>query len=329
MTRFIERVWYGKNLWWLLFLPLTFVYMSVVLFRKGYYRLIRGDKAVSDVPVIVVGNVTVGGTGKTPLVMALVGYLESIGYRPGVISRGYGGNASVYPHVVEPEDSPAVSGDEPLLIRRRAGVPVVVDPNRTAALGCLLDKFHCNVVISDDGLQHLKLPRDMEIVVIDGARGLGNRWCLPSGPMRESAERLKNVDFVIANGKAGLPVDYEMTLKPTRLVAVNGDEVQATELFAGRTVHAVAGIGNPERFFSTLEALGMKVVRHAFPDHHVYQADDLVFEDGFPVVMTEKDAVKCGAFKVKELWYLEVEGGLSKAFFGQVGQRLQEISSSR
>ncbi|WP_020408753.1 tetraacyldisaccharide 4'-kinase [Hahella ganghwensis] len=331
MNQFIERLWYERSLWRLIclpfFLPLTFIYVLVVYCRKCYFLFFVRRQSQCSVPVIVVGNISVGGTGKTPLTLALIRYFHGRGYRVGVISRGYGGKPDVYPHKVLPTDDPGTCGDEPLLISQRTGAPVVIDPDRVAALRFVMESSECDLVISDDGLQHLNLQRDVEIVVVDARRGLGNGWCLPAGPLREPASRLKSVDFVIANGEGSIPANYQMQLAPSRLVAVSGHDSRLTNDFAGKRVHGVAGIGNPERFFLTLEALGIEVIRHAFPDHHRYTRQDIDFNDGLPVIMTEKDAVKCRVFELSDLWYLEVEGVVDQSFFENLEACIQNKRS--
>ncbi len=277
---------------------------------------------------MVVGNITVGGTGKTPFVAELTQLLKEEGLKPGIISRGYGSRSGDYPRLVSVGDDVAECGDEPLMLVQMTEVPVVVDPDRPRGLAWLLEKQYCDVVISDDGLQHYPLHRDLEIVVLDGERRLGNGYCLPAGPLRESASRLKHVDWCVMNGDTsgwhGVPVQ-PMQLEPGDLVSLapSGRKLPTKVLQQqcaqkGKTVHAVAGIGNPGRFFSTLEEMGWKVIRHPFPDHHDYTAADLAFGDNLPVIMTQKDAVKCQRFMSSEgqnqFWYLPVEARLDKAF---------------
>jgi tetraacyldisaccharide 4'-kinase len=287
----------------------------VRLRRAAYARGVWVSRRVAR-PVIVVGNVTVGGSGKTPLVIWLAQQLGERGHRPGVVLRGYGGAAATgrVPCLVTPDSDVAVVGDEALLLRRRTGVPVVVGRDRVGAAERLL-ATGVDVIIADDGLQHLRLARDFEIAVVDATRGLGNRYLLPAGPLREPAERLSQVDAVVINGEegrpaaaaAGLPAAFLMRLggEWLRPLAGSGDAVALSSL-AGQRVHAVAGIGNPGRFFSQLAAAGLQVLEHAFPDHHRYRASELEFHDGLPLLMTEKDAVKCRAFAGANRWYLPV-----------------------
>ncbi|HCS28671.1 MAG TPA: tetraacyldisaccharide 4'-kinase [Spongiibacteraceae bacterium] len=311
----IERAWYRRNpgilyLAW----PLEAFYRSVSTLRRLWLK----KRAIPQLtPVIVVGNISVGGTGKTPLVIALVHWLQAQGYKPGVVSRGYGGQASHYPFTVTRNSSADDAGDEPLLIAREAGCPVVVGPDRVAALGKLERDFACNIVVSDDGLQHYALKRDIEIVVVDGARGLGNGHCLPVGPLREPGWRLNTADILVVNGEAEHEFGrsaHTMLLEPRRLVNIKtGEKMAVSEL--PPAVHAVAGIGNPRRFFTTLIELGLRPITHSFVDHHQYTAEDIEFGDSLPVIMTEKDAVKCAGFASDKHWYLPVTAALPAAFF--------------
>jgi tetraacyldisaccharide 4'-kinase len=299
----------------------------VRLRRAAYARGVWVSRRVAR-PVIVVGNVTVGGSGKTPLVIWLAQRLGERGHRPGVVLRGYGGAAATgrVPCLVTPDSDVAVVGDEALLLRRRTGVPVVVGRDRVGAAERLL-ATGVDVIIADDGLQHLRLARDFEIAVVDATRGLGNRYLLPAGPLREPAERLSQVDAVVINGEdgvpavaaAGVPAAFVMRLggEWLRPLAGTGDAVALSSL-AGKRVHAVAGIGNPRRFFAQLAAAGLTVVEHAFPDHHRYRAADLEFHDDLPLLMTEKDAVKCRSFAAANRWYLPV----AVSFAGADGEAL-------
>jgi tetraacyldisaccharide 4'-kinase len=316
MRDWLDKVWY-KDLnshWRYLLYPLTGVYR--LLFRWQKQRGLTAQKLseLPDVPVIVVGNITVGGTGKTPLTMALLEILKGSGLLPGVISRGYGGSPPYLPYAVSTLDKPELCGDEPLLICRQSGCPVVIDPNRRRALSYLIEKFQCNIVISDDGLQHHRLPRDIEIVVIDSQRRLGNGRCLPAGPLREPPGRLTSVDFVISNGQRIPEATYVMTLKPTHFVEVGGLRKRQLDSFAGQSVHAVAGIGNPQRFFDVLKELNISANVHAFPDHYNYRAEDVNFSQPLPLLMTAKDAVKCTEMDLSDAWYLQVDACLEEAF---------------
>ncbi|MDO1527414.1 tetraacyldisaccharide 4'-kinase [Fulvimonas sp. R45] len=311
--------WYGSGRlpWWCG--PLAALYGVVVRLRRAGYRhgWLRSERLPA--PVIVVGNLTAGGAGKTPLTLALVEALRARGRHPGVVSRGYGGRQRG-PRLLGDAPDPADVGDEPCLIRA-AGVPVAVGHDRPAAARLLLDAG-CDVVVADDGLQHYRLARDVEICVIDGARRFGNGRLLPRGPLREPLDRLHTVDFRVCNGGDPAAGEVPMRLKGGRAVSLVDDRERPLADFAGRRVHAVAGIGHPRRFFESLRALGVDVVEHAFPDHHAYAPADLDFGDGLPVLMTAKDAVKCRAFARDGWWSVPVRAVLPDDFFDAVCQRL-------
>jgi len=278
------------------------VALRVLPYRWGWRRPAR-----LPAPVVVVGNITVGGTGKTPLVIHLAQRLAAEGERPGILCRGYGGRSTHWPCRIAPDSDPREVGDEPVMIARRSGLPVAAGPDRVAA-GRLLLTQGCTVLLCDDGLQHQALARDFEIAVVDGARGLGNGFRLPAGPLRESAQRLKRVDALVIHGKGfttersayALDLGLGDTVTPLK-----GDEARSLADFVGRRVHAVAGIGHPQRFFSALRQAGLEVVEHPFPDHYDYRAEDFRAIDGV-LLMTEKDAVKCAHFSLPDAWYVPV-----------------------
>lgn len=260
--------------------------------------------------MIVVGNLTVGGSGKTPLVIRLIELLQEIGHRPGIISRGYKGQAKDWPRSVSPCSDPGEVGDEPVLLARRCGCPVMVGPDRIAATQALLKTHHCDIIVSDDGLQHYRLNRDLEIAVIDGNRRLGNGFCLPAGPLREPRWRLRSVDFVVGNGTAQKG-EYLMILEGERAINLVDPSVTCSLAgFRGALIHAIAGIGDPSRFFRYLQERGIRTVEHPFPDHHPFVASDLEFGDDLPVLMTEKDAVKCRKLASDSCWYVPVRAQL-------------------
>ncbi|HET6905529.1 MAG TPA: tetraacyldisaccharide 4'-kinase [Rhodanobacteraceae bacterium] len=302
-------------------LPVAALYRAVSSLRRALYR--RGWKRSErlPVPVVVVGNITVGGAGKTPLVIALVDALRGRGFRPGVVSRGYGGSAQT--HMLRDDDpAPRVVGDEPALIKLRTRAPVAIARDRPRAARLLLDAG-ANVVIADDGLQHYALGRDVEICVVDGARRFGNARLLPAGPLREPLSRLKGVDFVVCNGGEPRADEIAMRLRAEDASALREpSSICALRSFAGGRVHAVAGIGNPARFFTALREHGMDVIEHAFADHHAYTAHDLRFGDDLPVLMTEKDAVKCRGFAQANWWAVPVLAMLPDGFFGQITEKL-------
>lgn len=327
MSNPLEQAWYRPGSWSRCLLPLAWLYGAIA--RRRRQRLAGEGAYRAPVPVIVVGNIAVGGTGKTPLICALAEHLRAAGWRPGIVSRGYGGKARHYPLQVRGDSQAAEVGDEPLLLARRSGCPVVVDPVRSRAVAALLAGGDCDLVLSDDGLQHYALARDIEIAVIDAARGLGNGLLLPAGPLREPPSRLQEVDFIVANGGAW-PGGVHMSLKPTALVQLGtGLRCPLDAWSAGRRVHAVAGIGNPGRFFATLSGLGFELTTHPQPDHHAFTAADLSFGDDLPVIMTEKDAVKCTGFAAPHHWYLEVASELPESFLAALDERLRRLSPGR
>ena len=290
----LESLWYRPEhpMRWLL-APFEGIYRFLFAAERLPYRL--GLKRVEElpVPVIVVGNITVGGTGKTPCVIWLANELRARGFRVGCISRGYGGNASSWPRRVDASSDPGEVGDEPVLIAQATSCPVAVDPDRVRAARFLLADGQFDVLIADDGLQHHALPRAFEIAVVDGERGLGNGACLPAGPLREPRRRLNHVDAVIVNGGSwGEGSVFRAALVPDYAIRITDGERRALGDFRDVEVHAVAGIGNPERFFEMLRAHGLKVESHALPDHASLRAEDLEFDDDRPVLMTAKDAVK-------------------------------------
>lgn len=328
LARWLEQQWYGWTPWHVLLLPLALLFGALAALRRSLYRLGALPVAKLPVPVIIVGNIGVGGTGKTPLVIALAKLLREQGFRPGVISRGYGGKSRL-PHAVSGESEPAEVGDEPVLLAARAGCPVWVGPDRVATGQALLATHpEVNVLISDDGLQHYRLARDIEIVVVDAARWFGNGQLLPAGPLREPAWRLQTVDAVVINGwLPGAPLkrrEFTMQLTGDLLYNLRNPELKARpEVFAGQTVHAVAGIGHPERFFKHLKKLGMSIRPCPFPDHHAFTPQDLNVPESVPIVMTEKDAVKCVDFVGDNAWTLPVEATLDANFGPAIIEKLR------
>jgi tetraacyldisaccharide 4'-kinase len=323
----LARCWYGRCRAIRLLYPLSLLFGLLVAARRWMYRSGLLGTTRLPVPVIVVGNLNVGGSGKTPLTLTLIEWLRRAGFKPGVISRGYGGRARA-PMPVSADSDPALVGDEPVLIARRAGCPLWIGRSRGEAGLRLLD-FHpeVDVILADDGLQHYALARDMEIVVVDAERRFGNGLLLPAGPLREPVSRLHSADAVVVNGgmRAGdFPVPtFAMTLAGNVFVNLADPGLRATAAhFGDAGVHAVAGIGHPERFFGRLKELGLDVSPRAFPDHHPFTAADL--PPGV-VLMTEKDAVKCAAFPRADIWFLavdaEVEGGLKTLLLNALKDR--------
>lgn len=310
------HAWYEGHPALALLAPLEALYRRVARRRRERYLSGEAPAYRAPCPVIVVGNVTVGGTGKTPLILWLIEHCRARGLRVGVVSRGYGAHPAHLPWRVAADNDPRQAGDEPLLIVQRSGVPMMIDPDRSRAVRALLAAEPLDLILSDDGLQHYRLARDLELVLVDAARGLGNGRCLPAGPLREPAERLASADAVLFNGSEHDRAEgYGYTLRPSALVNLATGERKALGHFApGQALHAVAGIGNPRRFFTTLEGLNWRPVEHAFADHARFSASALTFEPPLPLVMTEKDAVKCRAFAQPGWWYLAVDAQPSHAF---------------
>ncbi|WP_126454856.1 tetraacyldisaccharide 4'-kinase [Sulfuriflexus mobilis] len=313
LNRLFNRIWYKQSWPRYALMPLTWFYQAMIRLRRHAYE--RGWKPSNryPLPVIVVGNITVGGSGKTPLVIWLVDFLRKAGFKPAIISRGYRGKASQWPQQVRADSDPVVVGDEAVLLARRCHCPIAVGPNRSASVEALLQHTDCNIIISDDGLQHYALERDIEIAVVDSLRRYGNGCLLPAGPLREPIERLKDVDFIVSNGIAERG-EYAMSLRMHTACNLETGEVRELKTFTNGTVHAMAGIGNPKRFFSALHQQGLKLYEHAFADHHDFKAKDLAFNNTAPVLMTEKDAVKCQRFAHSHYWYVPVEAELNKHF---------------
>lgn len=323
----LTAAWYAGHPALDLLRPLEWMYRAVVQRKRA--RFLAGEGAIyrAPVPVVVVGNITVGGTGKTPMILWLIEHCRRQGLRVGVVSRGYGAQPPQLPWRVQADQAASVAGDEPLLIVQRSGVPLMIDPDRSRAVAALLAAEPLDLILSDDGLQHYRLARDLELVLIDAARGLGNRHCLPAGPLREPVERLQSVDALLYNGASSDPQEgYGFTLQPRTLVNLRSGQQQPLSHFpAGQALHAVAGIGNPQRFFNTLEGLHWRPVAHAFADHAPYSAELLNFSPALPVLMTEKDAVKCRAFAADDWWYLAVDAEPSAAFVAWFDQQLQRL----
>ncbi len=354
MERRLTELWYGPTRWPSLLQPLAWAYGAVVSLRRTAYE--RGWLRVhaAGKPVVVIGNLTVGGTGKTPLTVWLVEKLRDRGVRAGVIARGYrrsggdrasggdrparSGSARQRPRTVQADSAWEEVGDEPLLIHRRTGCVTVVAKDRVAAARQLAEE-PVDVILSDDGLQHLRLARDCEIALIDGARGLGNRRLLPAGPLREPASRLQQVDLIVVNGAPTAPTASAAFAAPAagRVLRMSlalglahrldgAGSAQPLEAFRAGRVHALAGIGNPARFFRDLESRGLELIRHPFPDHHPFAPWELEFADDLPILMTEKDAVRCSAFATPRMWYVPATAHLdekdSSVLLDEVCQRI-------
>lgn len=321
------NAWYTGHPALTLLRPLESLYRRVVNGKRERFLAGQGEIYKAPVPVFVVGNITIGGTGKTPLILWMIEHCRKKGLRVGVVSRGYGAKPPSLPWRVTAEQSASQAGDEPLLIVQRSGVPMMIDPDRSRAVRALLQSEPLDLILSDDGLQHYRLARDLELVLIDAARGLGNRRCLPAGPLREPVARLESVDALLYNGASVDRDDgYAFQLKPSALVNLRSGERKSVDFFApGQAVHAVAGIGNPQRFFNTLEGLHWRPIAHAFADHAVFSAQALTFTPVLPLVMTEKDAVKCRSFAADDWWYLAVDAVPSDAFVSWFDSQLLRL----
>ncbi len=312
LTGLLQRAWLERGALAAILLPPALLFALLVSLRCALYRCGILKSFRLSLPVIVVGNITVGGSGKTPLTLWLVARLRQCGLNPGVVSRGHGGAGKV--REVLPDSNAAAVGDEPLMIRRRMDIPVFVGHDRVAAARALIGAYPgCDLIVSDDGLQHYRLARDFEIAVID-VRGLMNGWPLPAGPLREPSSRLAHVDALVLNDfRATLPAD--MGGSPQFRMCLQGDIFHALDdpqrtcsaaALAGLHLAAIAGIGDPQRFFSHLTVLGLSFTPCAFVDHHRYCAADLAGIDGDALLMTEKDAVKCAGLTDRPVWVLPV-----------------------
>ena len=327
LYRWLQRVWYANAASGVVLRPLAWLFGALVRLRQEAYR--RGwvrSFSVSK-PVIVIGNITVGGTGKTPLTLWLARQLRQRGLRPGIVLRGYGGRSRVARRVTASAGANEV-GDEAALLAARSDCPVAVGADRVAAARLL--EAEVDLILADDGLQHLRLRRDLEIVVIDGERHFGNQRLLPAGPLREPLTRLETVDAVVVNGGSDGIGGLRMTLTGSEGVALVAKEHRLLRSFVPGPVHAVAAIGNPERFFALLRQQGLNLIPHSLPDHHAFERADLEFGDSLPVLMTEKDAVKCARFAEARYWYVPVEVVFSQEDADQLLRLvMQAVAASR
>ncbi len=337
MKKHIE-VWFLKN-WYqttisfpmLLLLPFSYLFRSIIFLRRLFYQVHLLKSYSVSVPVIVVGNISIGGTGKTPCVIALANHLTQKGFQVGIISRGYGAMLSK-PTLVNPDSSAVEVGDEPLLLAQKTHCPVMVSPDRVASARQLINAHHCGLIISDDGLQHYRLVRDINIAVADSVRQFGNHQCLPAGPLREPVKRIRAFDLFIWNGiplseKTSLD-EYCMKLLDDGIFSVRSKKrVDDVEALKEMPIHAIAGIGHPERFFTLLKQAGFLIEEHRFPDHHPYGEEDLCFSNKKPMLMTEKDAVKCAFFAKEDYYYLAVRAHIPEAFFDQLDRLMEKVLS--
>ena len=335
MEKWITQAWYGGVQWTWIFWPLMLLYRFVVKRKRAAYLL--QPPVACGLPVVVVGNITAGGTGKTPVVQALVHALQSNGYRAAIVTRGYGGSLDQFPHLISKADSPAKVGDEPFMMFTAMSVPIVVDPKRARAAQYCAQQLDVDLVICDDGLQHYALARDIEICVVDAQREFGNGQLIPVGPLREPLTRLNAVDYVLRNGEPtqavkanSAPLSFQ--LAPVAWVNLKTQQRLApTELaqgIKGQAVRSLAGIGNPQRFFNTVAQLGIQSETLAYPDHHAYSKDD--FKDtSITYLMTQKDAIKVQPFAEQNMWYLEVSAQLPDAMLTAFLQQIAELTGRK
>ena len=321
----IQLQWQKRGVYAWVLLPLSWLYCVVMTLRREAYESGLFKTHRVERPVVVVGNLSVGGSGKTPLVIWLARQLADQGKRPGVVSRGYGGRARDFPLLVDAQMPASICGDEPALIVRNVGCPVVIDPDRAAAANYLVENDLCDVIISDDGLQHLALGRDVEIAIVSSDKIAGNGFCLPSGPLRENADRLESIDIVISRDSDSTLTPYHMELLPGDCARVDNPAMRLPlSAFWKSRVHAVAGIGQPENFFNSLRVAGLDIIPHAFPDHHDYTPADISFGDKLPVIMTAKDAVKCADFAERHCWALTVSADLDEGILESITNLIGE-----
>ncbi len=317
-----EQIWYSNNLKSTFLLPLSWLFRLVAFLRRGFYSLKSSRRGLEETFIIIVGNITLGGAGKTPFVAYLAQQFKNKGNQVGIISRGYKRESSGLTEVMN-DSSVQKVGDEALLLKQIVDCPVAVAEDRREAACYLHTKYKLDVIISDDGLQHYNLPRDYEIVIVDGEREFGNARTLPAGPLREPVTRLQTADLVICNG-VNPSYEFQYWAKFDRIISVANQEEKAIQSFKGLSVHAVAGIGNPKRFFAMLEDIGIRIIAHTFSDHHDFQMKDLNFDDGLPVLMTEKDAIKCLDFNLQDLWYVPLKIELNAKLSHKVNTILEE-----
>jgi len=313
MINYIQRSWYNKSNLTIILKPLSWVFCCIVFIREKMYRYKILKSYQLSVPVIIVGNITVGGNGKTPLVIWLANKLKQSGYRPGIISRGYGGKAKKWPQQVRPDSDPLIVGDEAIVLSRRTECPMAVGPDRVATGRALVKYSNCDIIISDDGMQHYRLKRTIEIAVVNANTKFGNELCLPAGPLREPIKRLDNINFVVTNGESSSS-EYNMVYEGEDIYCLNDSNkrINLSE-FANQKIHAVAAIAHPDRFFDNLKAHDIELIEHVFQDHYSFTENDIRFNDDLAVIMTEKDAVKCHRFNVENCWYLPIKCKISNS----------------
>ncbi|MGD9153007.1 MAG: tetraacyldisaccharide 4'-kinase [Gammaproteobacteria bacterium] len=318
------KIWYRHSILSYLLLPLSWLFWLIIIIRRWLYQKKIKTICHFPVPIIIVGNITVGGTGKTPFVIWLANLLVQQGFRPGIVSRGYKAQNLREPRLITSTSKVTESGDEPLIIARHTNCPIAIAPNRCKAVKLLIEQYNCDIIISDDGLQHYALARDIEIAIVDGQHKFGNGFLLPAGPLREPISRLKSVSFIIYN-------TIDMHLRPAVMLAAVNDSKQHLNIkeILDQTIHAVAGIGNPQRFFATLRNLGLQIIEHPFPDHHNFKPKDIDFGQDTLVIMTEKDAVKCAQFSDQRHWFLPVNAELEQDFTNNLLSRISDCVTKK
>jgi subfamily B ATP-binding cassette protein MsbA len=323
-SSFVVDSWYKKSLWLYLLYPFSFIFSYLTSRRRRKYIKNKKISYKSDIPVVVVGNLTIGGTGKTPLVKYIANELADRGYKPGIVSRGYGGKFKETLHVTS-ETSVKETGDEAQILAK-LNLPFYIDKNRVRAVKKLITDHDCDVIVSDDGLQHYKMGRHVEIAVIDGKRRFGNNLTFPAGPLRESKNRLSSVDFIVNNSGPTEEGEYLMNISPSKFVHLKSGKSYSIDKWPMHNqIHAVAGLGNPGRFFDLLDKLGFDSIRHPYPDHHNFLSSDIFYLDHLPIVMTEKDASKCKDFDNNKIWYLTIDADVTNKFIDKLDKRIKSI----
>ena len=324
-SSFVVDSWYNKSIWLYLLYPFSLLFSYLTSRRRRKFLKDKNKSYKSEIPIIVVGNLTIGGTGKTPLVKYIATELINRGYKPGIVSRGYGGK---FKETLKVDENTSVkeTGDEAQILAK-LNIPFYIDKNRVRAVDKINKNHDCDVIISDDGLQHYKMKRNIEIAVIDGKRRFGNKLTFPAGPLRESIKRLDSVDFIVNNSGPTEEKEFLMNISPSEFVHLkSGKSYKIDEWPMHNQVHAVAGLGNPGRFFDLLGKLGFDIIRHPFPDHHNFHSSDIFYLDHLPIVMTEKDASKCKDFDNNKIWYLKIDADVNNKFIDQLQNKLEEIS---
>jgi tetraacyldisaccharide 4'-kinase len=322
MRNLLLQQWYNPKPWGWLLWPFAQVFSSLVSLRRFCYRKNIFNVYHASVPVIIIGNITVGGTGKTPLVMYFAKLLQQQGYNPGIITRGYKGKIRTAA-LVHPNADPLLVGDEAVLMAKDCSCPVMISKNRSIGVQALVQHHKVDIILSDDGLQHYALGRDIEIAVIDGQRRFGNGYSLPMGPLREMPSRLNSVDLTVVNGS-----DMNIICDGAYMLQ-DRDKSVALDSLVGKTVHAIAGIGNPQQYFKQLREFGIIIIEHVFPDHYFFRAQDITFADALPVLMTEKDAVKCRAFAKPQHWVVSTRVVVADTIVNKFGDLVKGVLNGR